>query len=59
MDPLNTVENQKSISEELQKIDQEDIKHPALKRAVEKENSSPENLARQAYDRMHHRHNRS
>lgn len=48
----------KNIQEELKMQDTTKIRNPILQRCTEKQ-INPENNIHQAYDRMHHKHNRS
>lgn len=52
------VETQKSITEAMKQQEIAAIKNPILQRCAAK-NSEPAKDVHQAYDRMHHRHNRS
>lgn len=54
----NFVENQKFLKETIKNQEIESIKNPILKRCAEKD-LDPQKGVHQAYDRMHHRHNRS
>ena len=54
----NHTEMQKAITETLKKQDIDSVKNPILSRCTEKGVDKPTNV-HQAYDRMHHRHNRS
>lgn len=51
-------ETKKFIEETVNVKNPDKIEHPALQRCIEKK-IDEEQLARQAYSRMHHRHNRS
>lgn len=56
----SNAEQQRKIIESLKQIDE--VEHPALKRCAETpciSEQDPEKFARQAYDRMFHRHSRS
>lgn len=54
----NIFENQRLVREILESQEIKDIDNPALKRCAEKP-FNPEKEGIQAYDRMHHTHNRS
>ena len=56
----NNVETQRSIIEATKLVGE--IENPALKRCIETPSvidADPEKLAKQAYDRMYHTHNRA
>jgi hypothetical protein len=57
IDNASSVEVQRYIQEN-SKTDKAKINHPVLKRCVEKQVDA-EQKARQAYDRMYHRHSRT
>lgn len=54
----NDVENQRSLQEIMKNQVVDDIKNPILKRCAEKV-VDPQKGVHQAFDRMHHRHNRT